>query len=142
MHNAKLVHVPTSGHLKLSKTQCPTNEEEKEEMSKVLYSSAVGNLMYAMVCTKPYISFVVEVVSRFLFNPRKKHWNVVKWILKYLSGTTKQCLCFSNENQLLIGHVNANMEEDVDSRKFTFGYLINFIGELSYGNHNYKIALL
>lgn len=30
MHNAKTVHVPLPGHLKLSKTQCQGNEEEKE----------------------------------------------------------------------------------------------------------------
>jgi ATP-binding cassette subfamily B (MDR/TAP) protein 1 len=30
MHNAKPVHVPLPGHLKLSKTQCPENDKEKE----------------------------------------------------------------------------------------------------------------
>lgn len=29
MHNVKHVHVPLPGHPKLSKTQCPSNEEEK-----------------------------------------------------------------------------------------------------------------
>jgi hypothetical protein len=128
MHNAKPVHVPLPGHLKLSKTQCPKNDQEKEEMSKVPYSSAVGSLMYAMVCTRPDIGYAVGVVSRFLSNPGKEHWSAVKWILRYLKGTAKKCLCFGNGNQMLVGYVDADMAGDVDSRKSTSGYLITFAG--------------
>lgn len=92
MHNAKPMHVPLLGHLKLSKTQCPSNEEEKDEMSKVPYSPAVSRLMYAMVFTRPDIAYVVGVVSRFLLNLGKEHWNAVKWILRYLRETSKLCL--------------------------------------------------
>lgn len=42
--------------------------------------------MYAMACTRPNIADTVEVVGRFLSNPRKEHWKVVKWIFKYLRG--------------------------------------------------------
>ena len=52
---------------------CPTTKEEKEGMNKVPYSSAVGSLMYAMVCIRPDISHAVGVVSRFLENPGKEH---------------------------------------------------------------------
>ncbi|RDY00405.1 hypothetical protein CR513_16426, partial [Mucuna pruriens] len=53
-------------------------------MSKVPYASTMGSLMYAMVCTRPDIAHVVGTVSRFLSNPGREHWNVVKWILRYL----------------------------------------------------------
>ena len=128
MQNEKPVHVPLPGHLKLSKTQCPKKDQEKEKMSKVPYSSIVGSLMYAMICTRPGISHAVGVVSRFLSNPGKEHWNAVKWMLRYLRGTAKQCLCFGDENQLLTGHIDTDMIGDVDSRKFTSGYLITFAG--------------
>ena len=42
-------------------------------MSKVPYASAVGSLMYAMVCTRPNIVHAVEVVSRYMNNPGKEH---------------------------------------------------------------------
>ena len=45
MDNAKQVNVPLAGHMKLSKRHSPTSEEEKQEMSKVPYSSAVGSLI-------------------------------------------------------------------------------------------------
>ncbi|KAL6326013.1 hypothetical protein AAG906_038505 [Vitis piasezkii] len=67
----------------------PSNEKEKKEMRKVPYASAVGSLMYAMVCTRPDIAHVVGVVSRLLSNPGKEHRATVKWILKYLRGTSK-----------------------------------------------------
>jgi len=56
-------------------------------MSKVQYASAVESLMYAMVCIIPDIAHAVGVVSRFLSNPEREHWEGVKWILRYLNGT-------------------------------------------------------
>ncbi|WVZ24581.1 hypothetical protein V8G54_003125 [Vigna mungo] len=117
MHNAKSARAPIVGHFKLSKSQCPKNEEEKEEMSKVPYSSAVGSLMYAMVCTRPDIGYAVGVVSRFLSNPGKEHLEAVKWILRYLRGSAKRSLCFGNGDLNLIGYSDSDMAGDVDSRK-------------------------
>ena len=78
MSKAKPVSSPLAGHFKLSSKQCPTSEKEKEEMGAVPYASAVGSLMYAMVCTRPDIAHAVGVVSRFLSNPGKEHWTTVK----------------------------------------------------------------
>ncbi|RVW12442.1 Retrovirus-related Pol polyprotein from transposon TNT 1-94 [Vitis vinifera] len=35
-------------------------------MSKVPYASAIGSLMYVMVCTRPDIAHAVGVVSKFI----------------------------------------------------------------------------
>lgn len=40
-------------------------------MSRVPYASAVGSLMYVIVCTRPDISQAVSVVSRYMENPGK-----------------------------------------------------------------------
>ena len=37
-------------------------------MQNIYYASAVGSLMYAMVCTRPAIAHAVSTVSRFLSN--------------------------------------------------------------------------
>ncbi|KAL6333178.1 hypothetical protein AAG906_028361 [Vitis piasezkii] len=39
-----------------------------------------------------------SIVNRFLSNPGKEHWIVVKWNLKYLRGTSKTCLCLGLTN--------------------------------------------
>ena len=129
MSMAKPVVSPLAGHFKLSSKQFPTSENEKQKMKNVPYASAVGSLMYAMVCTRPDIAHAVGVVSRFLSNPGKEHWAAVKWILRYLRGTSKVCLCFGNGKPVLDGFTDADMAGDVDSRKSTSGYLITFAGE-------------
>ena len=109
MSKAKTVCSPLAGHLKLNSKQCPTSEKDMKEMSKVPYASTVGRLMYAMVYTRPDIAHAVRVVSRFLTNPRKEHWEVVKWILRYMRGTSKVCLCFGNGEPMLDGYTDSDM---------------------------------
>jgi hypothetical protein len=75
------VRSPLASHLKISSKQSPTSEKENEEMKKVPYASAMGSMMYAMVCMRPDIAHAVGVVSRFLSNPGKKNWAVMKWNL-------------------------------------------------------------
>ena len=71
MHNAKPVNTPFASHFKLCKEMCPKTQEDMDYMSKVPYASAVGSLMYAMVCTMPDIAHAVGVVSRYMKNPIK-----------------------------------------------------------------------
>ena len=42
-------------------------------MSRVPRASAIGSMIYAMVCTCPDISQPVSVVSRCMANPDKEH---------------------------------------------------------------------
>ena len=94
MSDAKPVNVPLGGHFKLSKVQTPKTEDEKALISKVPYASSVGILMYAMVCTRPDIAQVVRVISRYISNLVKEYWRAVKWILRYLKGSSDIVLCY------------------------------------------------
>ena len=93
MNEVKPVSTHLGSHFKLSKEQLSKREEERDYMSKVPYALAIGNLMYAMVCTRPNIVHAVGVVSRFMSRPGEQHWKAVKWILRCSSNT---CLCFTN----------------------------------------------
>jgi len=97
-------------------------------MSKIPYASVVGSLMYAMVCTRLDITDAIGVVSRFLSNLGKAHWEAVKWILRYLQGTMKLCLQFGGYDPNLEGYTDSNMAGCLDSRKFTSGYVFTFAG--------------
>ncbi|RDX74745.1 hypothetical protein CR513_45467, partial [Mucuna pruriens] len=112
----------------ISRIDSPSNEAEKTNMSIVPYASAVGSLMYAMVCTRPDIAHVVGIVSRFLSNPSKEYWNAVKWILRYLRSTSDLRLCFEGDKPTLVGYSDSDMARDIDSIKSTSGYLIKFAG--------------
>ena len=54
-------------------------------MSRVPYSSAMGSLMYAMVCSHPNLSYVVNAISRYMANLGKN-------IEKQLSGFSDICM--------------------------------------------------
>ena len=71
MQNTKVVSTPLGSQFKLSEEQSPKTDADREHMSRVPYSSAIGSLMYAMVCTRPDIAHAVGVVSRFASNPGK-----------------------------------------------------------------------
>ncbi|KAI4352915.1 hypothetical protein L6164_007122 [Bauhinia variegata] len=68
----------------------------------------------------------IGVVSRYLSNSGKEHWQAVKWILKYLRGTSRFCLCFGAGKPVLNGYTDADMAGDVDSRKSTSRYMMTF----------------
>ena len=73
--------------IKSLKEDCPKTQEAINDMQVVPYASACGSLMYAMVATRPDITYGVGVVSRFMAYPGKAHWNAVKSIMRYLKGT-------------------------------------------------------
>ncbi|WJZ80584.1 hypothetical protein VitviT2T_000491 [Vitis vinifera] len=112
-------------------------------MSKVPYASAIGNLMYAMVCTRPNIAHAVGVVSRFMSKPRKQHWEAVKWILRYLKGSWDTCLCFTGASLKLQGYVDADFASDIDSRKSTTEFVFTLGGTaISWASNLQKIVTL
>jgi len=94
MHDSKPVKVPILIGVKLSVEQCPKTQEEEEDMSRVPYASAVGSMMYAMVCTRPEIAHAVGLFSRFMSKLGKEHWIVMKRVFMYLWGTSDYGLCY------------------------------------------------
>ncbi|RVW87096.1 Retrovirus-related Pol polyprotein from transposon TNT 1-94 [Vitis vinifera] len=128
MNEAKPVSTPLGSHFKLSKEQSPKTKEERDHMSKVPYASAIGSLMYIMVCTRPDIAHVVGVVSRFMSRPGKQHWKAVKWILRYLKGLLDTCLCFTGASLKLQGYVDADFAGDIDNRNSATGFVFTLGG--------------
>ena len=61
-------------------------------MSRVTYSSAMGSLMYVIVCSRLDLAYVVGTVSRYLEKLGKEHWKAVQWIMRYLRGSSSVCL--------------------------------------------------
>eukprot|EP00253_Pinus_taeda_P024665 PITA_24665 len=131
--DSKPVKVPIPVGVKLSAEQCPKTQEEEEDMSRVPYASAVDNLMYAMVCTRPDITHAVGVLSRFMSKPRKEHWTVVKQVFRYFRGTIDYYLCYQGRPGLdrvldTHGFVDADWVGDLDQRISTSRYVFNLFG--------------
>ncbi|KAK1681900.1 hypothetical protein QYE76_042748 [Lolium multiflorum] len=112
--------------------QCPSTDEDIEYMSRVPYSSAVGSLMYAMVCSRPDLSYAMSLVSRYLADPGKEHWKAVQWIFRYLRGTSKACLKFGKTGEGLVGYVDSDFAADLDKRRSLTGYVFTVGGCVSW----------
>lgn len=85
-------------------------------------------MRWLVVSTRPDIAHVVGVVSRYMQNPGKKHWQSVHWILRYLRGTSSYCLCFGGSNVVVQGFVDFDHSGDRDDGRSTTGYVFT-VGE-------------
>ncbi|XP_074290473.1 secreted RxLR effector protein 161-like [Silene latifolia] len=93
-------------------------------MKNVLYASAVGSIMYAQVCTRPNIAYVVGVLGRYQSNPGTDHWKAAKKVLRYLQGTKDYMLMYRRTNNLeVVGYSDLDFDGCTDSRKSTSGYV-------------------
>jgi hypothetical protein len=63
-------------------------------------------------------------------NPRKEHWEALKWILRYLRGTTTHALCFGGSDTFIHGYVDLDMAGDKDSKRSTIGYVFTIGGTI------------
>ena len=52
--------------------------------------------MHAILCAKPYICFIVDIVSRYQSNLDLKHWTIAKHILKCLRRMRSYMLMFQS----------------------------------------------
>ncbi|KAL6322651.1 hypothetical protein AAG906_015337 [Vitis piasezkii] len=73
--SSKPVSTPLAQHFKMTIENSPKTEKEVKYMEEIPCASIVGNIMYIMI-------------SRFMSNLGKKHWNAVKWVLRFLKGST------------------------------------------------------
>src|SRR3954462_7366740 len=124
MDQSKKGFLPVLQGVKLSSAQCPTTAEDIEEMSVIPYASAIGSIMYAMLCTRPNVNVAVSLVGRYQSNPGKEHWTAVKNILKYLKRTKEMFLVYGGDEDLVVkGYVDASFDTDLDDSKSQTGYV-------------------
>ena len=128
MENSNKGTLPFRHGVHLSKEQSPKTLEQKECMSRIPFASAVGSLMYAMLCTRPDIFYAVGIVSRYQFDPGEEHWIAVKHILKYLRRIRDHMLVYSSGSLETIDYTDSYFQGDIDSRKSTSGYVFTLNG--------------
>ena len=84
-------------------------------MRRIPYASAVGSLMYAMLCTRPDICYAVGIVDRYQSNHGMGHWIGVKHILKYLRRTRDYMLVYSGRDLNPIGYTDYDFQSNKDN---------------------------
>ncbi|KAJ9546970.1 hypothetical protein OSB04_019513 [Centaurea solstitialis] len=61
MDESKKGFIPIQHGIVLSKAQCPVTSEDQDKMKSVPYASAIGSIMYAMLCTRPDVAYSDEI---------------------------------------------------------------------------------
>ena len=67
------VNIPLAPHFKLKATMSSITIEERKYMSRLPYANVIGSLIYAMVYTRPDLSQVVSMISRYRHDPGGSH---------------------------------------------------------------------
>ena len=78
--------------------------------------------MYAILCTRPDVSYALSATSRYQSDPGDAHWVAVKNILKYLRRIKDSFLLYGGQEELaVIGYTNASFQTDKDDfRSYVF----------------------
>ena len=60
MANSKRGNVPTQFGIVLSKEESPHTDEETKWLKGIPYASAIGFIMYALLCTRPDVAYALD----------------------------------------------------------------------------------
>ena len=112
----------------LSKTMCPTTEEERAEMRTIPYRPVIGEAMYLANALRLDIMFATNLCARYMSNPGRRHWDALQHLLRYLARVPRASIEYSppaaHLRNKLIAYVDSDHATDPDDRKSTSGYVI------------------
>ena len=93
------------------------------------YQSMVGSLMYAMIGSRPDISYAVSKLSQFSSNPTQQHVKAAKHVLRYLAATKHYSLHYGiSDETIFFGHSDSDWAGDKNDRHSTTGYVFLLAG--------------
>ncbi|XP_052724021.1 secreted RxLR effector protein 161-like [Vigna angularis] len=99
-----------------------------QEMQKIPYALVVGSLMYAQICTRPDIAYIVGVLGRYLSNLGMNNWKVAKRVMRYLQRTKDYMLTYRRSDRLEITrYFDSDFAGCQDSLRSTSGYIFMLV---------------
>lgn len=128
MNDCKPARTPMDPGLygELTETRTRTDAEDAE-MKGVPYCQILGKLLYVSTKTRPDICFAVGILSRHMHAPRPVHWNALKRVLRYLSGTRSYGLVIRPTDMIVRAHADADWAGGTD-RKSISGFFVSLGG--------------
>jgi transposase InsO family protein len=120
---AKSALTPMDASEVLSADQSPTTEAERDTMQDVPYQRGIGSLMYAATSTRPDIAFAVAILSQFMRNPGRTHWEAAKHVMRYLKGSADLGLTIGASDTGLEAYVDADWASQPHRHSMS-GYVI------------------
>ncbi|KAJ9535097.1 hypothetical protein OSB04_un001824 [Centaurea solstitialis] len=91
MDESKKGCIPMQHGIVLSKTQCPASSQDQDKMKSVPYASAIGSIMYAMLCTRPDVAYSRHRYSDACFQTDRDDFRSQLGYIFTLNGGTISC---------------------------------------------------
>lgn len=124
MEDCNPVKNPIVPGQKLSKE----GEGEGAAVDPTVFKQLIGSLRYLIV-TRPDLTYSVNLVSRYMEEPREIHMLAAKRILRYVQGTSEYGIQYKKGGEdELIGYTDSDYAGDVDDRRSTSGYVFMLSG--------------
>ena len=131
MDQSKKEFLPVLQGVKLSKTQNPTTAEDRERMKVIPYTSAIGSIKYAMLCTRPIVYLAMSLAREYDSDLGVDHWTTVKIILRYLKRTKEIFLGYGGEKEFVVkSYVDASFDTNLDDSESRSRYILK-VGAIS-----------
>ncbi|EKD00935.1 hypothetical protein A1Q2_04808 [Trichosporon asahii var. asahii CBS 8904] len=103
--------------------------DSEDRADRARYLTALGQLMYLMLGTRPDIAFAVGLLSRFASDPSEEHWNAMVHVYRYLQGTRQLGITFARPSENLLGYSDSDFaSSDLSRRRCTSGFLFTLAG--------------
>jgi hypothetical protein len=142
LSTAPPLQTPIDPNAQISKAQSPTTDKQIDDMRNVPYREAIGSLMYASIGTRPDITFAVTLLSQYLQNPGRAHWEQAKRVIRYLKGTRDRELKFGPDKGVE-GFSDANWGNNTDDRHSICGYVFMLNGgAISWSSNKQSVVAL
>jgi len=88
------------------------NENTASSSFRMQYQQLIGSLLYAMIVSRPDISYAVSRLAQYSANPSPSHLNAAQHVLKYLKGTSSMRLRYDgSSNSGLYGFSDSDWAE-------------------------------
>ena len=91
----------------------------------IVYKCIIGSLIY-MTITRPYLSYIVGLVSQFMQAPRKPHLDAARHILRYVKTTLQYGLFYEAGCPIQVhGYIDADWASSIFDRRSTSGLMFS-----------------
>lgn len=105
----------------------PSPNSDSQRTSR--YQSMVGSLMYAMLGSRPDLSFAINKLSQFGANPTEEHLLAAQHALQYLRTTEDLQLTYGiSDSTDFHGYTDSDWASDPNDRRSTTGYAFFLAG--------------
>ena len=110
---------------------CPI--DPAEAIKRTEYQSKVGNVMYAMLGTRPDLAFAVLAISKYNLCPITAHYSAMGPVLRYSQATKNTGIVYKGESKFFampkpICHTDSHWAGDRDKCRSTSGFVVVLCG--------------